>query len=239
MSSPFGCNQKNTIGSAFSGKAKETAPPEPVIIVVDKSQVVTAIIPFGTKHAAAIRSHMHGNILIDGQKCFIYRNMNGWTNIGLESTATAPRLTFDPITVLKKAVPEFDACPFVSTVTIKWTDGTTINGYDAIDGLDGMFDPLPVADESPQDMTDTRKTDGEILHECLVEMDKKVDTVDGKLAHVVSVVDKLYKSLVDDDSDVQEIVSSPPERAVSNRGKNNGEASGSETVVSKRRKVRA
>ena len=238
MSSPFGCNQKSTIGTAFSGKAKETAPPEPVVIVVDKSQVVTAIIPFGTKNAASIRSHMHGNILIDGQKCFIYRNMNGWTNIGLESTATAPRLTFDPITVLKKAVPEFDACPFVSTVTIKWTDGTTINGYDAIDGLDGMFDPLPVADESPQDMTDTRKTDGEILHACLVEMDKKVDTVDGKLAHVVSVVDKLYKFLVDDDSDVQEIVSSPPERAVSNRGKNNGEASGSETVVSKRRKVR-
>ena len=62
--------------------------------------------------------------------------------------------------------------------------------------------------------------------------------MDGKLAHVVTVVDKLYASLVDDDSDVQEIVSSPPVRAVSNRGKNNGEASGSETVVSKRRKVR-
>ena len=239
MSSPFGCNQKSTIGSAFSGKAKETAPPEPVVIVVDKSQVVTAIIPFGTKNAASIRSHMHGNILIDGQKCFIYRNMNGWTNIGLESTATAPRLTFDPITVLKKAVPEFDACPFVSTVTIKWTDGTTINGYDAIDDLDGMFDPLPVADESPQNMTDTRKTDGEILHACLVELDKKVDTVDVKLAHVVEVVDKLYASLVNDDSDVKEIAASPPERAVSKRGKNNDEASGSETVVSTRKKGRA
>ena len=92
-------------------------------------------------------------------------------------------------------------------------------------------------------MTDTRKTDGEILHACLVELDKKVDTVDVKLAHVVEMVDKLHESLVKEPrgplaavSDEVETVASP---LVSKRGKNNGEASGSETVVSTRKKGRA
>ena len=57
-SSPFGCNRKNL----FSNKAKEAAPPETVTLIADKSQVITAIIPFSTKQAANIRAHMHANV---------------------------------------------------------------------------------------------------------------------------------------------------------------------------------
>ena len=54
--------------------------------------------------AAPIRQHMHANVTHDGQRIFIFRQVNGWTNISLDSTDTSPKLTCDPITVLNLIV---------------------------------------------------------------------------------------------------------------------------------------
>ena len=128
MSSPFACNRGPSPFGSKLAKAKEAAVPEPVTLIADKSQVITAIIPFQTKQAAAIRQHMHANITSNGQKIFIYRAVNGWTNIALDATEAAPKLTCDPITTLKTAWHEFTNCSAVSTITIKWKDTDTVLG---------------------------------------------------------------------------------------------------------------
>ena len=68
MSSPFACNKKDLFGSKAK---KEAAPAEPVTIIADKCQVITAVIPFNTKNAAAIRQWMHAHVLHNGQKIFL------------------------------------------------------------------------------------------------------------------------------------------------------------------------
>ena len=141
-SSPFGCNQKNSFGSKLS-KAKDNSAPEPVTLIADKNQVITAIIPFNTPMAASIRQHMHTTVLNDGQKIFIYRSVNGWTNIALDSSEAAPKLTCDPVTTLIKAWTEFNKCPQVSNITIKWKGSEQALSYDDIAGMEAEFVALP------------------------------------------------------------------------------------------------
>jgi hypothetical protein len=171
-SNPFDCNQKK---SAFGSpaKAKAVIPREPVTLVADKNQIITAIIPYNSPQAAPIRQHMHSNITIDGQRVFIFRPVNGWTNIALNSTAENPKLTADPITVLKLAHTKFSECPSVSSVSIKWAGTEDVKTYEDIDQMEPMFTPLP---ESQDPVADGQaKTEGEFLMDKLNEVDKKVD----------------------------------------------------------------
>ena len=169
-SNPFDCNQKK---SAFGSpaKAKAVIPRESVTLVADKNQIITAIIPYNSPQAAPIRQHMHSNITIDGQRVFIFRPVNGWTNIALNSTAENPKLTADPITVLKLAHTKFSECSAVSTVTIKWAGSDEVLNYEDIDNMEPMFIPLP---ESQGPVAEA-KTEGEFLMDKLNEVDKKVD----------------------------------------------------------------
>ena len=169
-SNPFDCNQKK---SAFGSpaKAKAVIPRESVTLVADKNQIITAIIPYNSPQAAPIRQHMHSNITIDGQRVFIFRPVNGWTNIALNSTAENPKLTADPITVLKLAHTKFSECSAVSTVTIKWAGSEEVLNYEDIDNMEPMFIPLP---ESQGPVAEA-KTEGEFLMDKLNEVDKKVD----------------------------------------------------------------
>ena len=116
--SAFGCNQKKSVFGS-PAKAKEVIPREAVILVANKNQVITALIPYNSKQAATIRQHMHLNITIDGQRVFLFRPINGWTNIALDATETNPKLTANPITALKLAYTKFNECTAVSSVTIK------------------------------------------------------------------------------------------------------------------------
>ena len=198
-SSPFGCNKKNSFASSLS-KAKEAAAPEPVMLIADKSQVITAVIPFNTKNAAPIRQHMHQNVTENGQKIFIYRNINGWTNISLESTESAPKLTCDPITTLTTAWREFTNCAAVSKVTIKWAGSATELGFDDIKGMETQFDPLPEA-AAEESGASSSKTDAEILYDLIGALDKKVDELSTKLedanvklVHIVGAVDRLMSA---------------------------------------------
>ena len=171
-SSAFGCNaKKSLLGNSL--KAKEVIPREPVVLVANKNQIITAIIPYNSKQAAAIRQHMHTNIVIDSQRVFLFRTVNGWTTVALDSTETNPKLTADPITVLKLAFTKFSECTAVSTVTIKWA-GTDENlTYEDIDQMETKFDKLP--DAQPDADPVTNKGDADYLMDKLNEVDKKVD----------------------------------------------------------------
>lgn len=201
-SSPFGCNQKSSFGNKL-GKAKETAPPEPVVIFAEQNQVITAIIPFNTKRAAEIRQHMHANITNDGQRVFIYRSVNGWTNISLESTPASPKLTCDPIGTLKMAYREFTACAAVSTVTMKWKESDTPIAFDDLDTL--SFEDLPTeAAGEPDAGGSTNKSDAEILYDQIDALSKKVDKINDlvydnetKLTYIVAAVEKITVALSD------------------------------------------
>lgn len=218
-SSPFACNKKDLFGT--KAKKPEVAPPEPVMLVADKSQVVTAEIPFNTKQAGPIRQHMHSNILHNNQKIFVFRSIDGaakgWTNIALDSTEASPKLTCDPITSLYTAWREFNICPNVSTVSIKWKNEETVLGYDDIAMMDGLFDPLPVPDGTNNDGAGSsgNKTDAEVIADKLVEQDEKLakinqklvkmteDTlaIDSKMAYMVEGIGKLVRAQQDAEDD--------------------------------------
>ena len=167
---PFGCNQKKSVFGS-PAKAKEVKPREPVTLIADKNQVITALIPYNSAHAAVIRQHMHSNITVDNQRLFLFRPVNGWSNVALDSTAENPKLTADPITVLKLAHTKFSECSAVSTVTIKWAGSEEVLNYEDIDKMEPMFIPLP---ESQGPVAEA-KTEGEFLMDKLNEVDNKVD----------------------------------------------------------------
>ena len=217
MSSPFGCNSapKNSL---FKSKlaGKQVIPPEDVTLVIDKSQVITAIIPFQTKQAAAIRAHMHQNIIDNGQKIFLYRGVNGWTNIALDSSESAPKLTCDPITTLKIAHREFNACTSVNNVIMKWKITDQVVTEEELDGMESAFEPLPDAATDPNEPHGNEKTDAEVLAETLDQLERKVDSLDLKIGHVISILEKNYRGTSDNPLQVED---------------NNAEASGSKDPV--------
>ena len=194
-SSPFACNRKNL----FQGKAKESAPPEPVVLVADKSQIITAIIPFSTKQAATIRAHMHTNVLTsDNQKIFIYRSVNGWTNISLEATEASPKLTLDPITTLIIAWQQFTACTAVSTVTIKWKGSNTELGYDDIAAMEKDFDALPEPTGTEDNEAGGSKTDAEIMTDMIdvntksiAKLSQSFEHIEQRMEHLINVVERV------------------------------------------------
>lgn len=204
MASPFGCNRKNL----FQKKTISSSPAEPVTLIADKSQVITAVIPFGTKHAGTIRAHMHENIKTDDhQKIFIYRSMNGWTNISLESTETSPKLTCDPITTLINAWTQFNACPQVGKLVIQWKGESAELGYDDIANMEGKFDPLPEETMAQaDDQAGGSKTDAEIMMDMietntksLTTLSESVTALDTKLGHAIGIIEKLAKLAQSDD----------------------------------------
>ena len=189
----------------MNGKSKlagDKPPPEDVLLVANKSQVIEAMIPFNTKQAANIRRYMHENIVDNGQRIFIYRTNNGWTNISLESTEATPKLTADPTTTLITAWRAFTACPYVKNVTIKWKSSEDVIGFDDIGKM--TFDDLPTSGEEPE--AGTSKTDVEILHELLEDIQTKqnamrseVDECLTKILYMITVVDKTFKAVTADD----------------------------------------
>ena len=64
MTSPFGSPQRNLFSTKSKNKPKH--PPENISFIVDKKQIVTTIIPYGTSHASAIRQFMHAHSLKNG-----------------------------------------------------------------------------------------------------------------------------------------------------------------------------
>ena len=188
-SSPFGCNPKKSVFGNKTVLDKQAAP-EAVLLLADKSQVITAMIPYNSANAAKIRACMHENVQFDGHKIFIYRAVNGWSNIALDSTAEAPKLTCDPITALKSAWTAFAACPQVGKLTIRWKGEDKDLSYDDVDGMEGLFDPLPDESPAPRAQSVDNKSDAEYLMEKLNEIDKKIELVDLKHAHLVELMEQ-------------------------------------------------
>jgi hypothetical protein len=202
-SSPFGCNAKKNL---FSGKAKaaQPAPGELVTLEVTKFQVITAIIPFNTKQAPNIRQDMHNHCVYDSQKIFMFRAVNGWTNIALDSTEETPKLTCDPQSALKIAWRVFNDSPYVSRLVMKSKESGKEFGYDDIDNLE--FDDLPEASGD----SDTRdKTDADVLYDLstkislqLTKLDQKMIALDKKVDYIVGTLDTYYKDYAADDEAV-------------------------------------
>lgn len=188
MSSPFACNGKQSL----FGKSKidVQSKPEPVTLVADKSQVISAIIPFSTKMAGKIREHMHEYVRNDeGQKIFIFRQVNGWTNISLDATEDSPKLTADPIKTLIKAYTEFNKCSAVSKVDIKWTGSDEILGFDDIPMMESQFEPLPVKKDGVEVIDATKQSDAEVIFDRIMTLENKLDAIDNKLAHIIACVE--------------------------------------------------
>ena len=188
-SSPFGCNPKKSVFGNKTVLDKQAAP-EAVLLLADKSQVITAMIPYNSANAAKIRACMHENVQFDGHKIFIYRAINGWSNIALDSTAEAPKLTCDPITALKSAWTAFAACPQVGKLTIRWKGEDKDLNYDDIDGMEGKFDALPDESPAPPAQSVDNKTDAEYLMEKLNVIEKKIELVDMKHANLVELMEQ-------------------------------------------------
>jgi hypothetical protein len=98
---------------------------------------------------------------------------NGWSTVALDATESNPKLTGEPIAVLKLAYTKFSECTAVSTVTIKWAGSDEILTYEDIDQMEAKFDPLP--DPQPDADPVTNKGDADYLMDKLNEVDKKVD----------------------------------------------------------------
>ena len=230
-SNPFDCNQKK---SAFGSpaKAKAVIPRESVTLVADKNQIITAIIPYNSPQAAPIRQHMHSNITIDGQRVFIFRPVNGWTNIALNSTAENPKLTADPITVLKLAHTKFSECSAVSTVTIKWAGSDEVLNYEDIDKMEPMFIPLP---ESQGPVAEA-KTEGEFLMDKLNEVDKKVDD---KILELGNKIDEVAGQMMGEFGEKMESFSGRMDELIDSIHSNAVASSGQTPTTESRHKKRA
>jgi hypothetical protein len=135
-----------------------------------------------------------------------------------------------PITTLITAWREFSACPSVSDVVIKWKGTQEELGYDDIAGMDGQFDPLPETTETTPTADD--KTDAEVLYDAIQAVDKKVDALDAKLAHLINVGERTY-SLVNDGD---EPVPTSPAAAGSSNAPHDPPDAATERVSNKRRK---
>jgi hypothetical protein len=204
MTSPFGCNKKNLFGNP----AKDKGAPEPVILVAEKNSVITGIIPYGTKQANNIRSWMHANVVTtDGARIFIYRSINGWTNISLESTESAPKLTCDPVTTLITAWREFNKCPAVGTLQIKWKGSDTVLGFDDIANMESEFEPVPEPSGSNEEEVGTSKTDAEILQDMVAaqsslldDQSKVLEKLDTKLAHLIAMAESAADKELNDET---------------------------------------
>jgi len=220
-SSPFGCNNNSLFAKKMKTENK-TNPPEPVELIADKSQIITAVIPFGTKQAANIRAHMHSKIVFEGKRMFIYRQVNGWTNIALESTEAKPLLTVPPCMALKVAYREFNDCAAVSDVTIKWKGSTAPLTYEDIDGMESEFTPLPADGED--DTAVPNKSDGEAIYELVEKLDDKINVLEIKLIHIATVVENVFKVL---DGKYANAHAARPDQDDTN----NHEASGSTDIV--------
>ena len=140
---------------------------------------------------------MHNNVTQNGQKIFIYRNVNGWTNISLDASANVPKLTCDPITTLITAWREFTNCAAVSTVKIKWHNSDTELDYDDIAGMETQFESLPDPTNDPEAAASASKTEAEVLFDMIQATDKKIDDCVTKLAYIVDAVDKIARSASD------------------------------------------
>jgi hypothetical protein len=188
MASPFGCNHG---AGKFSpnGKGKDKLTPEPVEATAHTNQVISLVIPFNTKQAPKIRETMHSEILHDNAKIFIFRQVNGWTNISLDSTQSVPKLTADPYTTLKAAWRVFNACPNVSTFTMKREDNTVLE-YDDIDSL--VFEDLPNG-ETADDISVDGSSDLGVVKAMIESLDDKVQDISLKTAHLIDVFPRLSK----------------------------------------------
>ena len=120
---------------------------EEATLVANKNQIVTFVIPYNTTGAPHIRGFMHGNVLVNNQRIFIYRAQSGWTNVALDSTADEPKLTCDPYLTLYTAYNEMNKCEHILRVNMRWADGTPIN-IDDVNQLE--FDPLPSPSSDPE-----------------------------------------------------------------------------------------
>ena len=196
-SSPFNLSSSRSNLFASKAKQKDKPPPEDVTLIVSKSQVISADIPYSTKNANNIRQFMHANVVSDdpetkGQRYFIFRKENNWTTIHLQSTPTKPKLTGDPITVLKKAWVKFNECPEVANVKIKWDHSPDILDYDDIDSMEGQFNPLPGEDETPDVEDGEHKTDADVLWDKIDSVEKKIDALAIQMTHVLASIEKAF-----------------------------------------------
>ena len=199
MASPFGGSpNRNLFGAKAKDKTKHA--PENIMFVVDKNQIVTAMIPFGTHQAQAIRQHMHANVLTaDGAKIFIFRQSNGWTNVDLQSTAASPKITATPTTVLNIAFAKFSECKEVGTISWKWAHDATVYGQTDIANINAQLIELPSGDEEAT--LNEAKTDGELIYDKIVNVEDKVDVLSIQTTHIIESINKLYRIIVPDSQD--------------------------------------
>ena len=101
-------------------RATVTSPPEEVSAEFSLEQVVTLNIPFGTAHAAGIRNVVSSRLLNEkNARVFVFRSQPvSWSNIALDSTATAPKITCPPAEIASKLMTILGACASVSKVVL-------------------------------------------------------------------------------------------------------------------------
>ena len=90
----------------------------------------------------------------------------------------------------KTAWTAFAACPQVGKLAIRWKGEDKDLNYDDIDGMEGLFDPQPEESPAPPAPSMDNRTDAEYLMEKLNVIEKKVELVDMKHAHLVELMEQ-------------------------------------------------
>lgn len=102
---------------------------------------------------------------------------------------------------------EFNSCPHVRNVIIKWKGSSEVLEYDDIaNKMESQFEPLPEAtDEDAQGGSGPSKTDAEIMTDmidangkAIAKMSDKLEEVSVKLVHIESMVRRLADGMNED-----------------------------------------
>lgn len=113
-----------------------TAPRESVTAIFHVNKIVLVELPYMTPRSGPIRSFCQVRLLNEqNERLLVFRpNMNNsWTNIHLQSTAAAPRLTAQPDEMARKLCNVLTQCPDVSNVILKNEAGETLTMEQAIE----------------------------------------------------------------------------------------------------------
>ena len=188
------------------------SPPENVTADFALTQVVTLGQPYNTPKAANIRAFVAARLLNnDNQRLFLFRKETGntWTNIALDSTPAAPKLTAPPAEIGRKLETILASCPDVNQVIMRGPDGQSVSAEDVSNIQFTPLDEQAVSEPAAEVVT---PSDNNALMRQMKEMDTKVDdlafmlkadhvefkaALESKLDHVIAEVDRKLTHIVD------------------------------------------
>ena len=173
-------NLGNPAGSPQARSGPATAAPlERIRAHVSKSQIVAMTLPFQTPRAKNVRDFVHARLLTaTNQKIFFWRREmnNMWTNIALDSSPQAPKLTAPPVDAATALMTILPQCADVSGVDLFDDEGIQITLAD-VQSM-AFNDLVPQSNPNPNPVTALPGLPAPTLHTLIEKQDELMNKVD-------------------------------------------------------------